>query len=287
MTQKEKQIEETQVITRSSMKEIEKKKKNISTKKNKFNVLDLFLVIGTIAIIIPTIIFAWILLSAANTDGPILGNRFENDLNPSITSDQISTLKTNLSKVNDIEKVEINLISATLRINLDVTDSIQGVYIDRIGNDKLLENLEDELESNEEKVDQVEDSSSNKPELQDDVLSKIAIEAYQMTIDNLDKNTYFTSNKDKKMYDLEIHVYNSLDKVENDDFAYLTLIKSSNMLNPSLQLVSEPIDSALAESLIKETENRLNPTPTPALEGDINVSGSDIQNDPSENSEGE
>ena len=79
------------------------------------------------------------------------------------------------------------------------------------------------------------------------------------------------------MYDIEIHVYNSLDKVDDDDFAYLTLIKSSNMSNPTLQLVSEPLYSDLAESLLTETENRLNPTSEPEIEGDINVGGPDIE----------
>ena len=281
MTQKKKNIEQTQVISRDSMKKIEKNKKGSNKKtKTSFNYLNIFLLIGSITIIIPILIFGWILLSAASKDGPIIGNRFENDLDPAITESQVETLKNDLVNISDVEGVEVNLISATLRINLDVTDTIQGVYIDRVANDALLDNVdkeedEEETEDEKEKVD--EEESSEEEETQVDRLSEIALEAYNKIFINLNKDTYFVNANGKKMYDIEIHVYNSLDKVDADDFAYLTLIKSSNMSNPSLQLVSDPLYSDLAESLLTDTENRLNPTAEPEIEGDINVGGPDVE----------
>ena len=274
MTQKKKNIEQTQVISRDSMKQIEKNKKSNNKKsKTGYSYLNIFLLIGSITIIIPILIFGWILISAASKNGPIIGNRFENDLNPAITDVQIETLKKDLKKISDVEEVEVNLISATLRINLDVTDTIQGVYIDRVANDALLDDIEKE---DKEKSDDKEKSSDDEDK-QEDKLSEIALEAYNKLLSKLDKETYFANANGKKMYDIEIHVYNSLDKVDADDFAYLTLIKSSNMSNPTLQLVSEPLYSDLAESLLTETENRLNPTSEPEIEGDINVGGPDIE----------
>ena len=274
MTQKKKNIEQTQVISRDSMKQIEKNKKSNNKKsKTGYSYLNIFLLIGSITIIIPILIFGWILISAASKNGPIIGNRFENDLNPAITDVQIETLKKDLKKISDVEEVEVNLISATLRINLDVTDTIQGVYIDRVANDALLDDIEKE---DKEKSDDKEKSSDDEDK-QEDKLSEIALEAYNKLLSKLDKETYFANANGKKMYDIEIHVYNSLDKVDDDDFAYLTLIKSSNMSNPTLQLVSEPLYSDLAESLLTETENRLNPTSEPEIEGDINVGGPDIE----------
>lgn len=283
MTKKENNNDKTQVISRESMKKIQSKGKANKKSKNNFNFFNIFLMIGGATIIIPLLIFGWILLDAANTNGPIFGERFENDLEPAITTDNITNLETELSSISDVENVEINLISATLRVNLDVKDTIQGVYIDRVENDKILDKLENQEESEETEKN---DESEGSEEEQKDPLSNIALEAYNKIITNLEKDTYFTNKDGKKMYDIEINVYNSLDKVEKEDFAYLILIKSSNMLNPTLQLVSEPLYSDLAESLIQETQDRLNPTPTPELEGDINVSGPDVESN-EDSSEGE
>ena len=54
----------------------------------------LVLIIGLIIIAIPVCIFAGILgISALQTNTPREGSRFENDLDPAITAEQISTLK--------------------------------------------------------------------------------------------------------------------------------------------------------------------------------------------------
>ena len=81
----------------------------------------------------------------------------------------------------------------------------------------------------------------------------------------LDEGTYFTQNNGKKMYDLEVHVYNQ-DKDTDSNFVYVIETKTSSMDAPIVQLVSEPIDAELAESLRQAVENRNNPTPTPAAQ---------------------
>jgi hypothetical protein len=83
----------------------------------------------------------------------------------------------------------------------------------------------------------------------------------------LNEGTYFTQSNGKKMYDLEVHVYNQ-DKNTDSNFVYVIATKTSSMDEPIVQLVSEPIDAELAENLRQAVENRNNPKPasTPAEE---------------------
>jgi hypothetical protein len=93
----------------------------------------------------------------------------------------------------------------------------------------------------------------------------MASSVYGAVTSVLDEGTYFTQNNGKKMYDLEVHVYNQ-DKNTDSNFVYVIETKTSSMDAPIVQLVSEPIDAELAESLRQAVENRNNPTPTPAAQ---------------------
>ncbi len=92
-------------------------------------------------------------------------------------------------------------------------------------------------------------------------------QVYSTVTSILDEGTYFTQSNGRKMYDLEVHVYNQ-DKNTDSNFVYVIATKTSSMDAPMVQLVSEPIDAELAESLRQAVENRNNPKPaaTPAAE---------------------
>ena len=92
-----------------------------------------------------------------------------------------------------------------------------------------------------------------------------ASSVYSAVTSVLDEGTYFTQSNGKKMYDLEVHVYNQ-DKDTENNFVYVIETKTSSMDAPIVQVVSEPIDAELAESLRQAVENRNNPTPTPAAQ---------------------
>lgn len=61
--------------------------------------------------------------------------------------------------------------------------------------------------------------------------------------------TYFTSSETKKMYDLEISVFNLKDGKDKPNYFYFTITKNSNMKTWKIQEVSKPIDAALAQQL--------------------------------------
>ncbi len=98
-------------------------------------------------------------------------------------------------------------------------------------------------------------------------------EIYSAVTNVLDPSVYFTQSGTKKMYDLEIHVYNLAKNRDSDEFAYLIETKTSSMDEPVLNIVSEPIDAALAQQLRDNVENRNKPTPEPEETGEITVGG--------------
>lgn len=78
-----------------------------------------------IIIMIPVVIVGYVLLtSVGGQNHPVEGNRFsKTDLNPAITDNEISSLESSLSSIDNVEKVSVDLLSATLRVHLDLVDS--------------------------------------------------------------------------------------------------------------------------------------------------------------------
>lgn len=77
-----------------------------------------------IIIAIPCVIVVYVLLaSIGGQNKPVTGSRFSSsDLNPEITRQDISTLQSNLSAIDNVEEVTVNLLSATLRVHLNLVD---------------------------------------------------------------------------------------------------------------------------------------------------------------------
>lgn len=78
-----------------------------------------------IIILIPVVIVSYVLLtSMGGQNHPVEGSRFsKNDLDPKITDEQISTLQDSLKSIDNVDKVSVDLLSATLRVHLDLVDS--------------------------------------------------------------------------------------------------------------------------------------------------------------------
>lgn len=186
-----------------------------------------------ILILTPFMVLGWILLSAwLDTGSPILGERYEGDLDPAITKNDLDSIRTSVRTIPEVENVELELATATLRVYADVDDNA---------------NAENEKAT--------------------------AQSIYQAVTSVLDAGTYFTQTETKKMYDLEIHVYNLAKNRDSDEFAYVIETKTSSMTEPILNVVSEPIDAALAQQLRDNVENRDKPTPTPDESNEITVGG--------------
>ena len=76
-----------------------------------------------ILVLAPAVILGWILFSSSmNTHKPVLGNRYEGDLNPAIKSDQISQIKTKTEGIEGVQSVDIEMATATLRVYADIAD---------------------------------------------------------------------------------------------------------------------------------------------------------------------
>lgn len=78
-----------------------------------------------IIIMIPVVIVGYVLLtSLGGQNRPVEGSRFsKTDLDPAITKDNISSLESALGNIDNVEKVSVNLLSATLRVHIDLVDS--------------------------------------------------------------------------------------------------------------------------------------------------------------------
>jgi len=132
------------------------------------------LLIGLCIVLIPCIALGVILVQAKSaTNTPAIGSRFNGDLDPKITDANISSIETSLKGISGVESVEVDLVTATLRCYLDVSNSSSKGEIETIGQ-----------------------------------------KAYDAVTKELSVSTYFTNTTSKRMYDLNIIVYN---KIENDD----------------------------------------------------------------------
>lgn len=122
-------------------------------------------------IIIPLLVIAVILLTSMDkSNTPVVADRFDDQLDPEIKDSQIDEIKKTLVYDN-VDSVEVNLKSATLRILIDANDGVDRAGVEALANDAY------------SKVSNI-----------------LPISTY---FTNQTKN-----DKTVKMYDLEIHVYN-------------------------------------------------------------------------------
>ena len=102
-------------------------------KKKKLSKGAIVLIIGIIIITIPVIVFLGIIISAAiNTGKPVVGTRFDNDLNPAITSSVTSSLEKSISNLSDVDNCTIELRSAQYRVAVDTKDNLSSEEIQEL-----------------------------------------------------------------------------------------------------------------------------------------------------------
>ncbi|MDE6195748.1 MAG: hypothetical protein K2F55_02670 [Erysipelotrichaceae bacterium] len=190
-----------------SKKEIKKKEKGEKEPK-KHNYL---LWIASIVILVPILFLAYIILDTSGKTGePVVGNRFDNSLNPAITQEQISTIQTNI-QIEGAVKTQVLLKSATLRVYVQLPD--------QTGRDAI-------------------DAAAEK--------------AFQEVVNQLPIETYFTNGEDgKKMYDLEVHVYNfTPGSAEADWNIYITKSKNAAAKESIVDVLTSPKNQDIANSLL-------------------------------------
>lgn len=88
-----------------------------------------------IVIAVPVLILAWTLVTSLETSGePVVGDRFDNQLDPAITDSQLTEVK-NALQYPEAESVSVNLESATLRVTINTIDTATREQIEAIMND--------------------------------------------------------------------------------------------------------------------------------------------------------
>ena len=188
--------------------------------KGRWTISNTIIAVGSVLIAIPFIILGWILLNAYTATGtPILGDRFQNDLDPPITSEQIAQIERAVLDIEGVEDVDVFLKVATLRVYAHISQDLEAEeYIE-------LAML-----------------------IYEEVIRILPVDIYFTILDNL-----------ARQYDLEIHVFTANMEFTADDFIYFILNQSALMLEPNIQLMSEPRDPELAEELRQAVIDRLNP----------------------------
>lgn len=102
----------------------EKSKTKTKNRKPLFRKDNMLYWIAGVVVIIPIILLAIIYFTAtAGSNKPVVGGRFDNSLNPAIKDTEIAAINEAI-KADNIEDIEINLKSATLRVTLDVVDDM-------------------------------------------------------------------------------------------------------------------------------------------------------------------
>lgn len=203
-------------ITMATNKVKEAAAKKAAGKKRNLHTTGFIFWICLILIAAPVGVLGWILLSSMmDTGAPVLGNRYEGDLDPAITKDQMAEIETAVSGLEGIESSSVQMVTATMRVYADVPDD-WGI----------------------------------------DAVKGKADEIYNAVASVLDPAVYFTQADGRKMYDLEIHVYNLAENREDESFVYVIRNKTSSMSEPITSVVSEPLDAELAQRLRDEAAER-------------------------------
>lgn len=82
-----------------------------------------------ILLLAPFCVLGWILFSSSmDSNAPVLGNRYKDDLNPSITAAQLEEVEKIVREVPEVQNVDIQMQTATLRIYADVKDDADGIF---------------------------------------------------------------------------------------------------------------------------------------------------------------
>ncbi|AMC92648.1 hypothetical protein AOC36_01145 [Erysipelothrix larvae] len=166
------------------------------------------LIVSAVIIAIPVLFLGYVALTATRGSGaPVSGNRFENDLNPAIQQSEINTIVSNITALDGVDAAFAELKTATLRIYVLA------------------------------------------PDASEETLKTTATNAYAKVTETLDPEVYFTIQDTKKQYDLEIHVYNQKEVTEESkpDYIYVLYWKSSNMEEPSAQVLTTPLSQEIVD----------------------------------------
>ena len=145
---------------------------------------------------------------------PVVGSRFNNDLDPAISQDSITKITEDLKAMNGVKDAKIVLKSATLRVYIEIDTNRDA---------NITANLQN---------------------------------AYDIVTKELKVEDYFSIKGLQKNYDLEIHGYNQVPSEDNKGYIYGVLVKGSNMLEPSTQILTKPQSQDVVDYFYEEEKRK-------------------------------
>ena len=186
------------------------KTEKIVKKKKKLSRSAVVLMISSIIILIPCLVFGAILLIAQlQNNKPVIGSRYDNDLNPAISETNTKNITSSIESLSNVEKVEIVMTTAQYRINVDTKDSISDEEMETLSNT-----------------------------IYDIVNKELPVSTY-----------FTKSSDGMKMYDLSITLYNYIPDGDDNNWLSYTLTKNSGMNEKTGQFVSKAQDPNLVAEL--------------------------------------
>lgn len=198
-------------------------------------------------LIIPFAVLGWVILSSAqNTHKPVIGNRYEGDLDPAITSEQMTNVKTKSEGVEGVQSVDVEMTTATLRVYADIND----------------------------------DATSETATATADSIYKAVAEVLDPTV-----YFTKTDSKKMYDLEIHVYTTGERTEKEGENFVYVVETKTSSMETPASQVVSTAKDPELAQQLRDDVTARLeaeaqaSASPSAASEegGTVNVGGGDAE----------
>lgn len=200
----------TQMKTKETKKSLKKKKNTHRT--------GILFTICLILVLAPFVVLGWILFSSSmDTGTPVLGNRFEGDLDPAITKDQLKKVESAVKGLSGQDDAFVTMKTATLRVYVDIAD-----------------------DANEETANAKAD------EVYNTVASILDPSVYFTKTD--DKKQYDL--------EIHVYTKPEREDTEGENFVYVIDTKTSNMTEPQKQTVSVAKDQAVADQLRQDVLDR-------------------------------
>lgn len=95
-------------------------------------------------------------------------------------------------------------------------------------------------------------------EVSKDLIKEVADTAYNLVAERLPVETYFTNDGGRKMYDLEIHVYNNAADRASEEFIYYEIIKSASGEERLEEFITDAKDEDFKAEVLENLEEKLN-----------------------------
>ena len=200
----------TQKKTKESAKSLKKKQKTHKT--------GILFTVCLILVLAPFVVLGWILFSSSlDTGTPVLGNRFEGDLDPAITKDQMNQVETAVKGLSGQDDAFVTMTTATLRVYVDIAD-----------------------DANEETANAKADEVYN-------TVASILDPSVYFTK---------TDTKKQYDLEIHVYTMPEKTGEEGENFVYVIDTKTSNMSEPQKQTVSVAKDQAVADQLRQDVLDR-------------------------------